>query len=123
MTEMDTEGNNDSIVDRMKGLEVRGKSGMSLRFSGWRDKDVIYCNRDKDYGFEGKIRNLNPNRDVQEAIGNTEQSVSKERSEKEAKHRLVAWMPQHSKGVEDEGRAVDNRLPNTSTQRGIQEGP
>lgn len=72
MTEMDTEGNNDSIVDRMKGLEARGKSGMSLRFSGWRDKDVIYCNRDKDYGFEGKIRNLNPNGDVQEAIGNTE---------------------------------------------------
>lgn len=36
MIEMDTEGNDGSIADRMqKGLEERSKSGMTLRFSGW----------------------------------------------------------------------------------------
>lgn len=42
MIDMDTKGSHDRIVDRMKeGLEDRSKSGMTLRFSGWADKDAI----------------------------------------------------------------------------------
>lgn len=48
MIEMDTEDNKGSICwGDEEELEDREKSGMTLRFSGWRDKDVIYCNREQ----------------------------------------------------------------------------
>ena len=46
MIEMVTEGDNATIVDRMKkGREDKGKSGMTQVFSGWGDKNVLYGNR------------------------------------------------------------------------------
>ena len=62
-----------------KGLDERDMSGMTLRFSGWGDADVIHCDREQeDDGCEGKITILRLIGDVQGALGNTVISCNRE---------------------------------------------
>ena len=72
-----------------KGLDERDMSGMTLRFSGWGDADVIHCDREQeDDGCEGKITILRLIGDVQGALGNTVISCNREKSGKEMQSRV-----------------------------------
>lgn len=108
-----------ALVDKMKkGLEEGDKSGMTLRFSGWGDGDVIHCNRDQqrqwvwrqDNDLTAKWRCSGSNWKYSGWF--QERGVGRKYSL--VFHQLLG-MPRGRRGVQDGKRAQEDILLNYST--------